>query len=245
MNGATSLAIAQVVARNIVPLVGILVFHWSTGNVLLLYLLDTLLSIAVIMAGVASTKTPPPDGHGVASWINSEAGYIGAGLIAAVLLCIPLGMPVGILLTGSNFSFRMSFYDPSLRFGVLVQTGVAFWSYIGLYRALRTHSPDELQLRRRFTLVFMRWMLVVIVSYAVIEILPPGKVVLLLLVVTYIAGSIAAEIAPDQFLRAMPGGEKNLKEELESTAPSADTPPGSPSIDLEAMRDRARRRHNR
>ena len=46
-----------------------------------------------------------------------------------------------------------------------------------------------------------------------------------------------AEIAPDQFLRAMPGGEKNLKEELESTAPSADTPPGSPSIDLEAMRD--------
>ena len=43
-------AIAQVVARNSVPLVGILAFHWSTGNVLLLYLFDTLLAMAVIVA---------------------------------------------------------------------------------------------------------------------------------------------------------------------------------------------------
>ena len=245
----TPIAIAQIIARNVVPLVGILAYHWSTGNVLLLYLLDTLLSMAVICAGLASTLAPPSADQGVAHWIKAEASYIAAGLLAAALLGIPLGMPVGMLLAGSDFfSFSDALHDSSLRNGAIIQTVLALWSYVALYRALRTHSPDELRLRRRFTLVFMRWVLVVMASYAVIEILPEtllgGRVVTLLLVVAYIAGSIAAEIWPDRFLRAMPGGEKNLKEELESTPPSADTPAGSPSADLEAMRERARQRHN-
>ena len=178
-NLSTRIAIAQTIARNIVPLVGILVFHWSTGNVLLLYLLDTVLSMAVILAGLASTMTPRPDGQGVASWINAEAGYIAAGLVAAMLVGIPLGMPVGMLLAGSDFSFRDALHDSSLRNGAIIQAVLALWSYVGLYRALRTHSPDELRLRRRFTLVFMRWVLVVIATYAIIEfflkILRPAK----------------------------------------------------------------------
>jgi hypothetical protein len=45
MNGPFNpLVIAQAVTRNIVPLVGILAFHWPAGNVLILYLLDTLLA---------------------------------------------------------------------------------------------------------------------------------------------------------------------------------------------------------
>ena len=40
----TPIGIAQVVARNVAPLVGILFFHWSATNVLVLYFLDTLLS---------------------------------------------------------------------------------------------------------------------------------------------------------------------------------------------------------
>ena len=220
MNSAFSpLVIVQAVIRNTVPLVGILVFHWSAGNVLMLYLLDTLLSMAVIIAGLASSLTPPPEGQGAASWINAEGGYIAAGLFAAALLGVPLGMPVGIMLAGSNFSFRMAFEDSSLRGGALVQAVVALWSYIWLYRALRTHSPKELRLRVRFTLVFMRWMVVLMATYFILDILPPSEVVLLLLVVAYVGGSIAAEIAPDRFLRAMPGGESNLKEELEPTGP--------------------------
>jgi len=70
MDGAVNpVVIAQAVARNIVPLVGILVFHWSTGNVLILYLLDTLLSMAVIIAGLASSFASPPDDEGVGGWI--------------------------------------------------------------------------------------------------------------------------------------------------------------------------------
>ena len=214
MNGmASPFVIAQVVIRNIVPLVGIFAFDWSAGNVLILYLLDTLLSMAVIIAGLASTFAPPPAGEGAASWINAEAGYIAVGLFVAAFLAIPLGMPVGIMLAASGFPFRLAFHDHSLGIGVLIQAALALWSYTSLYRALRTYSPTQLRLRSRFALVLMRWVVVIMATYFVLDILPPSEFVLLLLVIAYIAGSIAAEVAPDRFLRAMPGGEDNLREE--------------------------------
>jgi hypothetical protein len=248
MNSSFSpLIIVQAIIRNMVPLVGILAFHWPAGNVLILYLLDTLLSMAVIIAGLASSLSPPPAGQGAASWIKTEAGYIAAGLFAAAFLGVPLGMPVGIMLAASDFSFRFAFEDPSMRGGALVQAIVALWSYLALYRALRTYSPTQLRLRMRFTLVFMRWVVVIMATYFILEILPPSEFVLLVLVVAYVGGSIAAEIAPDRFLRAMPGGESNLKEELEPTAGAAGKPDpaATSSIDTDAMRERARRRHRR
>lgn len=211
--GFSPMVIVQAVARNIVPLVGILAFHWSAGNVLILYFIDTMLSITVIIAGLMSKFAPAPDDDGVSGWINAQAGYVAAALFFSAFAAIPLGAPVGIMLAASDFSFRGAFNDHSLRVGVLVQSVVALWSYIGLYRALRTHAAEELHLRPRFALVFMRWVVVIMATYFILDILPPSEPVLLLLVVAYIAGSIFAEIAPDRFLRAMPGGEDNLRED--------------------------------
>jgi hypothetical protein len=58
----------------------------------------------------------------------------------------------------------------------------------------------------------MRWIALLMATYFLLDILPPSDVLLLLLVVAYAVGSIAAEIAPERFLRAMPGGESNLHE---------------------------------
>lgn len=117
MNGAFNpVVIAQAVARNIVPLVGILVFHWSTGNVLILYLFDTLLSMAVIISGLASSFASPPDDEGVGGWINVEAGYVLAGLLVAAFLAVPLGMPVGIILAASGSRFAK--HSTTRRFAV-------------------------------------------------------------------------------------------------------------------------------
>ena len=184
---------------------------------MILYLLDTLLSMAVIISGLASSFASPPDDEGVGGWINAEASYVLAGLLVAAFLAVPLGMPVGIMLAASGFSFREAFSDSSLRGGALVQTVLALWSYIELYRALRTYSPAQLKLRPRFALVFMRWVVVIMVTYFILDILPPSEPVLLILVVAYIAGSIFAEIAPDRFLRAMPGGADNLEPDASST----------------------------
>jgi hypothetical protein len=153
-----------------------------------LYLLDNLLSMAVIISGLASTFVSSPDDEGVGGWINAEAGYVVAGLFVAAFLAVPLVMPMGIMLAASGFSFRQAFSDSSLRGGALVQTVLALWSYIELYRALRTYSPAQLKLRPRFALVFMRWVVVIMVTYFILDILPPSEPVLLILVVAYIAG---------------------------------------------------------
>jgi hypothetical protein len=173
--------------------------------------------MAVIISGLPSSFVSPPDDEGVGGWINAEAGYVLAGLLVAAFLAVPLGMPVGIMLAAGGFSFREAFNDSSLRGGALVQTVVALWSYIELYRALRTYSPAQLELRQRFALVFMRWVVMIMATYFILDILPPSGSALLVLVVAYIIVSIAAEIAPDQFLRAMPGGAGNLGPDAPST----------------------------
>ena len=210
MNPAISpLGIAQVVARNLVPLVGILAFRWSAGNVLVLYLLDTLLAMTVILAGLMSHMLPPPEDEGVGGWLNAEAGYLLFAALVAAIIGIPLGMPIGIVLAANDFSFSEVFQDHSVRIGALVQAVMALLSYIELYGALKRYSPAQLQLRKRFALVFLRWVAVVIATYFLANFLFVGSFVLLVLVAVYAGASTFAELAPDRFLRYMPGGAED------------------------------------
>jgi hypothetical protein len=211
MNVVTSpVGIAQIVARNIVPLAGILFFHWSAPNVLLLYGFDTVLSMAVIFAGLASTFDKKPHDSAPAR-VKGEIGYIVAALFVALILALPLGMPVGIALATSDFSWRFAFYDHSLRNGALVQAVIALWSYIDLRRALATNTPEQLQLKRRFAFIIARWIAVLIACYFVLDLLG-GDLAVYLLIVVYIGASIFAEVAPDKFLEVMPGGADFAKE---------------------------------
>ncbi len=57
----TPIDLANAVARNIVPLVGILFLGWSAPSVLLLYFADTMLAMGVIFAGLARHFFPPGD----------------------------------------------------------------------------------------------------------------------------------------------------------------------------------------
>jgi hypothetical protein len=197
--------IAQIVARNITPLVGIIFFHWEASYVLILYFLDTMLSMAVIFAGLAKSLTPVK-GDGIGARIKAEMTYVLVAAFLATVMAVPLGMPVGIALAAADFSPRLALGDESLRFGMLVQCVMAFWSYVDLYRALDTHSPTELKLKQRFGLVLMRWVVVLGVCYIGLGLLPVEFVVFLL-VAAYIGASIFAEIAPDRFLRGTPGAE--------------------------------------
>ena len=218
MNAVTSVAgVAQIVARNVVPLAGILFFQWSAPNVLILYFLDTLLSMAVIFAGVAKTFAPPTK-EGIAARINAEGGYILAALFAAGIIAIPLGMPVGIALATSEFSFRMAIYDGSLRNGLIIQCVLSLWSYIELRRALATYTREQLQLKRRFAFVFLRWIAVLMACYFVLDLIG-GDLAVYLLIAVYIGASIFAEVAPERFLKVMPGGGGELTKE-ESVKPS-------------------------
>ncbi len=217
MNAIVSpVGIAQIVARNIIPIVGIVLFHWSASNVLILYFLDTLLSMAVIIAGLARSFAPGRE-DGIGALLNAQAGYVLAALLVVGIFAVPLGMPVGIALAISGFSFREALADRSLRIGMLVQSAMALWSYVSLYRALDTHTPEALKLKQRFGLVLMRWVAVLMVCYFALDILPTS-IVVYVLVVAYVGASIFAEIAPDRFLRGTPG---DFAETISADPPTA------------------------
>ena len=193
--------LAQIVARNAVPMIGILFLHWSASNVLILYFLDTMLSMAVLFAGLAKSFSTPVEG--VAARIRQEFGFLFVALLVSAFLALPLGMPVGIALATTDFSLAFTLADHSLRAGLLVQSAFALWSYVALRRALESHSPAELKLKQRFGLVLLRWVAVLMVAYFGAVAL--GNFGLFLLVAAYVVASIFAEIAPERFLRAMPG----------------------------------------
>jgi Family of unknown function (DUF6498) len=215
----TPIGIAQIVARNITPLVGILFFNWSASNVLILYFIDTLLSMAVIFAGLARSFTPV--GDGVAARIKSQFTFIFVALFLTAFFALPLGMPIGIVLATVDFSWRFALYDESLRLGVLAQCIIALGSYVELYRALGTHSPEQLKLKQRFGLVLMRWVAVMAVCYAGIGFM--GGFGVLLLVAAYIGASIMAEIAPDRLLRGTPADEAVEARDARRLARTANT----------------------
>lgn len=201
----TPIGITQIIWRNLAPIVGILFFHWSASNVLLLYFLDTMLSIGVIFAGLAKSFAPSRP-SGVGARLKAEFTYVFVALLLCTLVGIPLGLPIGIALAAGEFTLRGALADHSLRVGALWQCAVALWSYVGLYRALDTHSPSELRLKQRFGLILMRWVVVLVVCYAILD-LVPANVGVFLLVAAYVVASIFAELAPDRFLRGTPADE--------------------------------------
>ncbi|MCC6195249.1 MAG: hypothetical protein IT518_12335 [Burkholderiales bacterium] len=229
------LDIAQTVARNLVPLGGILFLGWSADNVLLLYLVDTMLAMGVMFAGLARHFAPPTNQPGMAARISAEFGYVAVALFLAAFISIPLGMPVYIILAASDVSVSELFSDPAFRGGLVMQAIAAFWSGWSLYRALATHTPEELRLKRRFSLVFLRWVAVLMVAFSGF-VLVLGKFASFVLVAVYAAASIMIDVAPDKFLRAMPGGAEDA-EPLPGAASGA-----SPQASWKARRKDKRKR---
>ena len=207
MSPAPHLVWAQIVARNIVPLCGILFLGWSAASTLVLYFADTLLSMAVLFAGVLRHFAPPVTDDGWAARLNGEVGMIAGGVFCSLAVAVPLGVPL-IFMLGGDVPWRELLADPGLQGGIVWQLVAAFWSYLALWRALHYATPDELRLKRRFALVFLRWIALVMVAYTGVGILL-GRHGAIVFVALYAIVSIWSEIAPDRFLRAIPGGAED------------------------------------
>ena len=127
------------------------------------------------------------------------------------------------MLLGSDVSWRDLVSDPGFRSGLVLQAIAAFWSCRDLYRALKTHTPEELRLKRQFALVFLRWLVVIIPSYFGIGFFL-GRYAAFFFVAIYTAATIIIDVAPERFLRAMPGGEEDADPLPGTPAPTAPHP---------------------
>jgi len=234
------LVIANAVARNVVPLAGILFLGWSAANVLLLYFLDTMLAMTVMFAGLARHFLPA-GADGVAARAYGEFTCVAGALFIAAFMAVPLGMPLFILLAMSGVTWASVIDDPMFRSGLVLQAIAAFWSCVGLYRALRSHTPEELRLKRQFAFVFLRWIAVLMVWYLGIGFLL-GRFAPVLFVAVYAGATVMIEVAPDRFLRLMPGGAEDAKPEPDSARRPEPSPEAKAGF---ASRWRHKHRHRR
>lgn len=232
MNSSVLIAWAQIVARNIVPLAGILFLGWNAQNILILYFVDTLLSFAVLFAGVARKFAPPVTNDGWAARANGEVGMISAGIFLMLVMAVPLGVPL-IFMLGGHVDWN-ALFEPSFTAALVWQVIAAGWSYLALYRALQHASVEQLRLKCRFALVFLRWIALLMVAMSPLGVLLGYSSITF--VALYIAVTIFAEIAPDRFLRLMPGGAEDAEPVLASA---------NASVRTDGPRFRAKRRERR
>lgn len=253
----TPLELGNAVFRNIVPLAGILFLGWSAPVVLVLYFADTLFAIAVIFAGLMRHFMPPPKDDGWAARLNAEAGYVGVALVMVAFFAVPLGVPLIFMLAGTDVTVRSLLADEMLRAGLVLQAIAAFWSGRDLYRALKDHTPEELRVKRRFGLVLLRWVVVIMSMHLGLAFLF-GRFTPVFFVAVYTAATIFIEVAPDRFLQAFnadrelidpPAGGPPHARPRPASPPRAPKPPAAgpePRRDPPLSRaERWRRRHKR
>ena len=186
---------ANVVSRNIAPLGGVLFLGWDARNVLLLYCVDTVLTMSVIFAGLVGAFLP-----GSMSSRRGSAKGAGTVIIPVMIAIVAATLP---FVLGRDFDWQAAMADPAVRTGALWQAIAALWSCRDLIRALRTATPESLRLERRFGLVLSRWLTTVFVALVVVSD-RFGHYGSAILVATYVVLSIWIEVAPHHFVAGMP-----------------------------------------
>jgi len=200
--------VAAVVVRNLVPIVGVLFLHWSATNLLIVYFADTLASffaVSVLAAGRLS-GTEKQDG---AAWYQRLArGMQLAGSGAAVTLIVglvPFGFLVFMLLM-QDFVWQFALHDRDLWIGVAAQFCAAVTMLLREYRRIEAATDADRLIRARFGLIFMRWVAVIVVFFAAVELLQPQRggalatIFGFVLVLAYAVTTIFMELQPERLL---------------------------------------------
>jgi hypothetical protein len=199
---ATPLQVASLIARNLVPVAGVLFLGWSAPDLLVLYFVDTVLSIAsllllvaVYLTGIGPVKRARPFGGGM-DWVKVAA----VSLLGGVLIGLPFGVPMYILLADFGWSPVAAFSNQSFVYGLAVQAFISGMDCIRAYRELAGRDDVNQLLKRRTGFVFARWMVVLIAAMTGLPgMFGPrfGGIVVLLV---YAGATVYFEIFPERAL---------------------------------------------
>ena len=196
--------IAAIAAPNLVPLSGIFFFGWSAPNLLILYSLDTILSIGSAGALGGIYGRPPGDGSAPTALrgrLNRASGIIFM-FIAALVLAVPFGGWMFLLLAPLGWDVRTALADPAFVRGLWIQAAMAILAFEHGYRALAGRPDADRLLKRRMVFILARYTITLLAGIAGLEIfgiLPHelgGRLQGFLLVGVYLGSSTFFELSP-------------------------------------------------
>lgn len=227
-NAATLLQIAALVARNLVPVAGVLLLGWSAPDVLVLYFVDTVLAIATLLmlVAVCLTRIGPVKRtrpfRGGSDWVR----VIAVSLLGGVLIGLPFGVPMYILLAEFGWSPIEALARQSFVFGLALQAFVSAVDGIRGYLALRGRDDVDRLLKHRTGFVFARWMVVLIAAMTGLPGVFGPKFGGIAVLLVYAAATVYFEIFPERALAWLNPKAPRLEREPRA-ARQSHKPPGA------------------
>ena len=197
-------AIASLVARNLVPVAGVLFLGWSAANLLLLYYIDTILEFAVVVllvvrhvTGMGKPEDAPRPIRGPGDWTRSAFG----ALLGTLLIGLPLGVPLFILLAEFDWSVSSALADRSFVTGLGLQIVGSAVGCAQAHRDLLARDDDERVLKRRVAFLVARWMVVVVAAFTGLAAILGPWIGGALMVLVYAGATVYFELLPDRALQ--------------------------------------------
>jgi hypothetical protein len=194
--------IVNVAARALVPVIGVIAFDWPAANLAIVYFADTIASIYAVSIAACGRLFWFDGQDGDSWWQRAMYGLqVGlAGLTLVAVLAIPLGVSLGLILVQLQFDWDVARHDRTLWLGVAAQFSGALALLIDDFRRLQADPHVDVLIKRRFGLVFLRWIVVMIVGYSGLGVLSP-RLFGVVIVATYAGATIVMELAPGRMLR--------------------------------------------
>lgn len=249
-----------IIARNAIPVVGVLFLGWSAVNLVLLYFFDTLGGMWAIFAALLAQYF---GGWTTLPWgtrFTNLLGVLALSLFLIAFFAIPLGVPVLILTQMQSYDVRAALNDTGFIFGLVSIAVLALASMLRHIIRLQQTSADDKWIhgessyhwshgesgnqrirhesgnhwiRHEFGLLFVRWTVMIFLIFTVGALFLEFAPVLLIL--AYAVVLVISELYPERFLAAF---------DKKAAAKTATTPE-PPSAKQRARWERKRKRRKK
>jgi hypothetical protein len=218
-------SLASLVAANVAPLAGILLLGWSPVSILILYFVDTLLSLGVVMLLVMMHVTGNAQGRRFSGFQDWAQG-IGALVFLGAIFALPLSLPLWFIGPG-NIGAEFERPDSGLLYGILLQTAMSALAAVRMHRDLEARDDDDRVLVRRGLYVLARWVsLFLAIGTGLVELLG-ARWGAFVLVAIYAGASVYFELHPERAERLLRGTAKPISYQPDLDGPRGDAPPST------------------
>ncbi len=183
--------LAMTLARAAVPLWGVFVQDWSASRQLLMYWIDTGMSLVGAFSVVLLRFLPRPDS--ASELVNTVGGALLGGLFLAAVTMPVLGLPLLFHAPLATFA-RLAVSDPAFSKALITHAGVLCVMMIWVYADRDVCAREASQARDRFVFAFVRWIATYLVLVSPLATVSGWS--LRIAVLAYIALGVWQELAP-------------------------------------------------
>jgi hypothetical protein len=154
------------------------------------------LLVARHVTGMGKPSEPGRQLDGPLDWIRTGLG----ALLGALLICLPLGVPLFILLAEFDWSVSAALADRSFGTGLALQVAGSAAACVQAHRDLLARDDDERMLKHRAAFIVARWMVVIFAAMTGLFGLLGPWIGGALMVLVYAGATVYFELLPDRAL---------------------------------------------